>query len=153
MKPLNLWIPGKPQAKGRARAFLTKFGRIGMYAHKETANYESVMRFTAQQAMAQQGWKVTDKPVIVRMVAQFKPPQSWPKWKHSLVASHDIAATVKPDLDNIIKNLDGLNGVVWVDDQQIVEIQAVKVYDQVEGLGIIISETAQRTAQGKRETQ
>jgi Holliday junction resolvase RusA-like endonuclease len=34
----------------------------------------------------------------------------------------------KPDLDNIIKQLDLMNGILWLDDKQIIKITAWKQY-------------------------
>jgi Holliday junction resolvase RusA-like endonuclease len=38
--------------------------------------------------------------------------------------------TTRPDLDNFIKILDALNGVFWVDDSQIIRIDATKQYGE-----------------------
>lgn len=39
-----------------------------------------------------------------------------------------VFPTTKPDLDNLIKPKDALNGIIWEDDSQIIEIHARKVY-------------------------
>ena len=42
-----------------------------------------------------------------------------------------IKPTTKPDLDNIVKALDGMNGIVVVDDSQIVKLTATKQYSEI----------------------
>ncbi len=46
----------------------------------------------------------------------------------------------RPDLDNLIKCLDALNGIIWKDDAQIVSINASKVFSQSPGLNLKIWE-------------
>lgn len=60
----------------------------------------------------------------------FRPVQSsLSKAERSLRLSDVHRPTVKPDLDNYIKScLDGLNGIIWADDNQIVEIVTAKHY-------------------------
>ena len=66
-----------------------------------------------------------DGPVAILMTAVFLPPQSWSKKK-----KNDPGPKVsKPDLDNIAKSvLDGLNGIAFVDDSQIIRIHAEKKF-------------------------
>ncbi len=47
--------------------------------------------------------------------------------------------TTRPDTDNLIKSVsDSLNGIMWKDDSQIVEIYARKLYDYVNRKGRIV---------------
>jgi Holliday junction resolvase RusA-like endonuclease len=40
---------------------------------------------------------------------------------------HEKKTSLRGDLDNYVKTvMDGLNGVAWVDDKQVIDIQAVK---------------------------
>jgi Holliday junction resolvase RusA-like endonuclease len=49
--------------------------------------------------------------------------------------------TKKPDLDNLAKSvLDGLNGVVYLDDSQLVSLHITKVYDHSPGVDIMVRE-------------
>lgn len=48
-------------------------------------------------------------------------PKSWPKADKAAALAGIKLATSKPDLSNVVKAVeDGLNGVVWGDDSQIV---------------------------------
>lgn len=68
----------------------------------------------------------------------FAVPQSWSQSKKTKAKNGDWPCIVKPDIDNLIKLvLDGLNGVVYPDDKQIVKLNCDKVYTfDVEGVHI-----------------
>lgn len=121
-KDLFIEIPGEPVGKGRPR--FTRQGRA--YTPAKTAAYENLIRLAFHDKYPD--WKPTESPVAVYIRAEYNMPASWPKRKRLL---HLLTAgwkTSKPDLDNIIKALDGLNGVAWKDDSQIVHISAMKYY-------------------------
>lgn len=129
---IKLIIPGKPVAKGRPR--FTKAGRT--YTDAKTKAAEDNLK---------QIWKTQnpDLPVhagsiTISMVATFEPAQSWPKWKQDLAVIGDLPHQSKPDLDNLFKILDGLNGVAWVDDCQIISANVRKEYGPVAQTTILI---------------
>lgn len=131
----NIEVEGKPIGKARAR--VTKGGFA--FTPKPTANWESFARLKASEAMA--GKNPTDRPVKLNVCAFFIPSKSWPKWKKEQADCGAIAHTAKPDLDNIIKIAkDSLNGVVWTDDAQVVRVEAVKSYSDVERVEITVTE-------------
>lgn len=119
---LFIEIPGEPVGKGRPR--FTRQGRA--YTPAKTAQYENLIRLAFAQKYPD--WVPTGSPVAVYIRAEYTMPSSWPKRKRLL---HLLTAgwkKTKPDLDNIIKSLDGLNGIAWKDDSQIVNISAMKYY-------------------------
>jgi Holliday junction resolvase RusA-like endonuclease len=66
-------------------------------------------------------------------------PPSWVKSKQEKALTGELASITKPDLDNQLKLvLDSLNGVVYVDDRQIVQIIARKSYGRGVGTSIQI---------------
>lgn len=53
----------------------------------------------------------------------------------------DDLHTKKPDIDNLIKGLfDAANGLIWQDDNQVVDVQAVKVYGDNPGIELEVTE-------------
>jgi len=100
-----------PRAKGRPR--MTRTGRT--YTPKTTRDAE------AKIAAAWDGPKF-EGPVDVTI--------TFAKTDITVtVRSHktDHASKVRGDIDNLCKTvLDGLNGHAWVDDQQVVSLQAIK---------------------------
>lgn len=121
---ITLTLPGKPCAKARPR-----FTRTGhTYTDAKTAAAE-------QSILA--AWLVTagsraphTGPVTVHVLATFAPAQSWPKWRKQKAGAGLWPHTTKPDLDNLVKILDGLNGRAWVDDAQITGITAEKRFGE-----------------------
>lgn len=58
---------------------------------------------------------------------------------HPRLTKKGVASRVKQDIDNQIKVIfDGLNGVAWVDDSQVVKLQA-EFADPIDGGGVSIS--------------
>ena len=110
---INFVVMGQPQGKARPR--FTAKGYI--YTPKTTKDYEEKVKKAYLTAAGSYGFG--DKPVILKMTAFLKRAKS----------NKRICATIKPDLDNIVKAvLDGLNGVAFDDDKQVICIDAIKLY-------------------------
>lgn len=66
-------------------------------------------------------------------------PESWPQWKYDAALHGEIAHTVKPDRDNIEKNVcDALNGIVWIDDSYITEGKTEKRYGHTPSVDVYV---------------
>jgi Holliday junction resolvase RusA-like endonuclease len=124
-EPLTISVPGHPQGKGRARAFL-RGSHIGHYTPEKTRTYEGIIRTFAVQEM--RGRVPYEGPVRLHLTAFFAVPSTWSKIKTARALTQDIHPAKKPDLDNIVKAVsDALNGVVFKDDAQIVRTDCAKV--------------------------
>ena len=129
-------VAGPPRGKGRPRG--TKTGHF--YTDARTRSYEAVLRFAAQQAMAGRPPLAGAVNLALRVV--FPIPPSWPKKRQSAALSGELRPTTKPDADNIVKLTDALNGVVWVDDAQVVGLALEKHYGAAPGTQFTVSEVA-----------
>lgn len=126
-------VPGAPVPKGRARSRVVHAnGRsfVSHYTPAETANYENLVRMCAKDAMHDR--YPLDGPIRLEVTVVIPIPASWSGRKQRAAAQGLVGATKKPDIDNYLKSVsDGCNGVVWVDDSQIVELTARKMYGDV----------------------
>lgn len=120
-------VPGTPVAKGRARAFI-RSGHIGHHTPDKTVKYEARVAIFAKQAMALR--PPMAGAVMLSVTAHFPIPASWSKKRQAAARSGLEQVTKKPDLDNVLKAIkDGMNGVVWLDDAQVVRlVDCCKVY-------------------------
>lgn len=116
-------VPGLPKGKGRPR-FVRASGRV--YSPSETVSYEGMLRQIGALEMA--GRPPLEGPIALTMQAVFPIPASWSKRKKALALTGEIRPTGKPDIDNLIKVIDGLNGIVFRDDAQVWRVEASKVY-------------------------
>lgn len=126
MKQISFTVPGEPVAKARARAFV-RGGHVAHYTPEKTARYENLVKLAAQQAM--EGLPPTLGPVSLSVMAFMGVAASWSQKKQKSAIDGHIAPTKRPDLDNVLKAIkDGLNGVAWKDDSQVVCVLASKHY-------------------------
>ena len=127
---VTISLAGAPRGKGRPRfrAVTTKSGQHfnTAYTDSETQKYEAALRARAQDAM--NGRPPLTGALRATIFAAFPIPASWSQKKQAQALKGIVRPTVKPDLDNIFKDLDALNHVVFVDDSQIVEAIIRKVY-------------------------
>lgn len=119
-------IPGKPQAKARARH--TRMGNV--YTTAQTVNYEKHVRTCFQLAKMSKAYQIArDCAILIAIEAIFPIPVSWTKGKKADALAGKIAHTSKPDWDNIGKIItDALNDVAWKDDSQIRSATVTKTY-------------------------
>jgi Holliday junction resolvase RusA-like endonuclease len=129
---ITIRLPGVPRGKQRPR-----LGRHGVYTPPETVKYETSLAWVAKQAM--NGREPLDGPLRVLIVSGFPIPKSYSKAKALDAKIGVLHPTKKPDIDNIVKLVDALNGIVWVDDSQIVQADVRKVYSAEPELAIQVT--------------
>jgi len=149
MEPIELRIPGAPQGKGRARSMTLRTGQKIHYTPEKTRTYEGVIKSLAMDVMGE--CAPLDGPLQLELICTYPMAASWPAWKRELALSGQLAATVKPDADNVAKAVkDALNGVVWGDDTQVVRAVITKVYGERPMVAVRVTRLPQHSAQIKR---
>lgn len=138
MSEVQFIVPGQPVAKGRPRA--AKRGKhITMYTPEKTANYEGLVAHAAHIAMA--GQSLFLGACFVELDIRVMIPASWSGKRKAGAVRGEIKAISKPDIDNCEKALfDAMNGVVWRDDSQVVEVAKRKRYAETPGVVVIVRE-------------
>lgn len=134
---LTFHVDINPVPKGRPR-----FSKIGgfmrSYTPKKTSDYETEVRTQAQAVMTREP---LETPLAVYLYFRLPIPRSHSKKRQEACLSGSERPTKKPDIDNLAKSvLDGLNGVVWHDDSQIVSLHLTKVYARNPGIDLLIRE-------------
>ena len=120
--PITVVLAGDPVAKARV-----KFGKNGAYTPKPTVVYQRALAWEAKTTMA--GTQPLEGAVKIDVLFELAIPSSWPERKRGGAIVGIIKPTGKPDVDNYAKAaLDAINGVVVVDDAQVVELSVRKVY-------------------------
>jgi Holliday junction resolvase RusA-like endonuclease len=128
---ISLWISGQPVAQGRPR-----FARIGngvrTFDPKKSSDWKAFIALMANS----EGVKPFPHGVALQMSVVFH--LSRPA---SVSVKKRPYPTVKPDCSNMLKGVeDGLNGIAWHDDSQIVRIEMEKVYSDTPGIRIVVEE-------------
>jgi Holliday junction resolvase RusA-like endonuclease len=113
---ITITLMGTPIAKARARV-----GKFGAYTPKQSKHYSDALAWAAKIAM--KGKPPLDGALNVLVWCYMPIPKT-------SKAKQGDWHLVKPDLDNIIKQLDALNGIVWKDDSKIAALTSTKSYSK-----------------------
>ena len=133
-KPVSFFVPTEPVGKGRPRVS-TIGGHARMFTPKKTANYETLISMAAQQAM--QGRELIAGPVLMELAIRVSVAASWSKKKTAEALQGLVMPTKKPDADNILKAIcDGINGIVFKDDVQVVNVSLSKRFSETPGVTV-----------------
>ncbi|MCH5389218.1 RusA family crossover junction endodeoxyribonuclease [Limosilactobacillus fermentum] len=118
----------EPVEQARPRAIRMGKG-IRLYDPKKVTVFKRQLGMLARQQMLDRGLKPFDGPLEVCMEF-YRPVQaSLSQKERARRLSGFHRPTVKPDLDNYIKSTsDALNGILWVDDNLIISLEAKKYY-------------------------
>lgn len=132
-------VYGIPQTKGSAKGFVGRSkqtGKLRAFIVNDNVKNTSWSETVSGEAQLARRVHHLAAPLggAIRLELEFfvKKPQSYPKTKV-------LPAIKKPDLDKMIRSVkDALKGVLYLDDAQVVCLQASKQYDDSPGVEIRI---------------
>ena len=122
---MTIIIEGEPVAQGRRR-----FTRNG-HAYDPAKSREYKKQVALAASLSMRGQSLFPKGIPLKCVITIwqKMPKRFTKKQKELAENEFLRPTVKPDVDNVAKAItDAMNGIVYVDDAQIVELVCGKYY-------------------------
>lgn len=131
-------VDGTPVPKGRAR-YARRGNFISTYTPEKTRTYETLIKDAAIEAMGAS--EPLETPVSLYLYIRVPIPKSCTKKRLEAIDNGSEKPTKKPDASNILKSVeDGMNGIVYHDDSQIINIHVTKVYSSLPGVDICVKE-------------
>ena len=120
---VNFKIVGEIQTKQRPRARIRgNFAQV--YTPKETVYYENYIKSEYQRQVNK--W-FGNEPLSIKIDCRFKAPKEVARL---LKLGYNIICDNQKDCDNLAKIIcDGLNGIAYTDDRQIINLEVSKSYD------------------------
>jgi Holliday junction resolvase RusA-like endonuclease len=97
-----------------------------VYTPAETRAYERALALAAKVQMGSRPLLVG--PIAIAITAFMKVPASWSTKKRDQALAGVLRPVVKPDWDNVAKNIDALKDIIWNDDAHVVEAHVYKFY-------------------------
>lgn len=125
--------------KGRKQPvrFTNKFTGKQFYATPEdTRTYQRTL--AQEAALAMRNRPPVTFPVAADIIAYLPLPRSKSRRWCDAALRGDIRPNVKPDWDNVGKQLDGAKGIIWLDDKQVADARVRKFYSLTPGLVVTI---------------
>ena len=127
-------VYGEVVPKGRPR--FTRQGRT--YTPKKTHDYESEVAMMAKSAMGSSD--PLETPVAVYVYVNYPVPKSYSAKRREACLT-GLERPKRHDIDNVVKSiLDACNGIVYVDDVQVVSLHATKRFDTIASVHVCIKE-------------
>ena len=134
---VNFEVPGDPVPKGRPR-FARRGQFVQTYTDSKTIEYETHVALKARQAIG--ATKHLEGALNVFLYLRYAVPPSYSKKRRQACLAGEEYPK-RQDLDNCYKSItDAMNGIVYLDDSQIVEAHIRKVYDEVAGANVMVQE-------------
>jgi Holliday junction resolvase RusA-like endonuclease len=131
-------VDGTPVPKGRAR-YVRRGNHISTYTPDKTRNYESLIKEAAIEAMGSS--EPLETPVTLYLYIRAPIPKSLPKKRIEACLNGSEKPIKKPDASNVLKSVeDAMNGVVYKDDSQIINLHVTKVYSTLAGVDVCVKE-------------
>ena len=131
-------VYGEPVGKGRPR-FARRGNFVSTYSPQKTKTYEDEIRLMAKAAMGAS--EALETPVTVAIYIRVGIPKSFSKQKRKDALANIERPTKKPDIDNIAKCfLDAMNGIVYLDDKQVVSLHITKEYAETPAVDVMVKE-------------
>jgi len=131
-------VDGNPVGKQRAR-YAKRGSYVTAYTPEKTRTYETLIKESAKQAMGSS--EPLETPVTLYLYIRVPIPKSHSKKKVEACLNGLDQPIKKPDASNILKSVeDGMNGIVYKDDSQIINLHVTKVYSTLAGVDICVKE-------------
>ena len=135
---VTFMVEGTPVPKGRPR-FARRGKFVSTYSPKTTVDYETKVAEAAQLAMGSS--EPLETPVGAYIYITLPIPASYSKKRKQDCLSGNERPTKKSDIDNYCKAVfDGMNGIVFLDDSQIVSLHSTKVYGTIGMVEVMVKE-------------
>jgi len=135
---LKFRINTTPTAQQRARHGTTKNGlHIAFKSEKQRAN-ERTLEALLQPYVPEFAWS---GPLVLEFTAALPLGKSDSKKVREAKLSGEMLPEKKPDIDNIAKCfLDAMNGIVYLDDKQVVSLHITKEYAETPAVDVMVKE-------------
>jgi Holliday junction resolvase RusA-like endonuclease len=135
---IQFTVDGDPIPKGRPR-FARRGKFVQTYTDAKTIDYETHVAMRARHAIG--ATEPLKGALSVFLYLRYTIPASYSKKrKEACLAGLEYPKRI--DIDNVYKSItDAMNGIVYLDDSQIVEAHIKKVYAEESGANIMVQET------------
>jgi Holliday junction resolvase RusA-like endonuclease len=131
-------VDANPVGKQRAR-YVKRGNFVQAYTPEKTRTYETLIRDAAIEAMGTS--EPLETPVTLYLYIRVPIPKSYSKKKLEACLNGMDQPIKKPDASNILKSVeDGMNGIVYTDDSQIISLHVTKVYSTLAGVDVCVKE-------------
>lgn len=142
-------VEGKPVPQPRPRVFRTETGKSKAVNSSRSVTYKRLVKLTAKSEMNKRRMIIIPDPIPVAVHLNFvySIPTSYAKKKRQSAQDGTLRYVKRPDLDNLAKAiLDALNGTIYQDDSQVVELSINKEYGNTDHVSIKVKDLSGMSA-------
>lgn len=135
----SFFVEGSPVPQPRLRPQVTRYGRLRVVMPHDAQAWR--LRVTLTARTCRTSVERLAGPLRVELLFILPRPRSHFTARGHLSKRAPVAPVGRPDLDNLAKStLDALNGELWADDAQVVQLSLAKQYARTrdEPIGALI---------------